>query len=466
MIDLELAHIIGISISLFAILTLSIYSGKFAKKNQGAKSWIVAGAIMGTLVGGSSTVGTAQLAYHYGMSAWWFTLGSGIACLILALFYAKPLRNSRCNTLTAIIRREYGPTCGMAASVLSSFGGFINIISQLIAATAIIAVILPNLSLPISLLISAVFMTLYIIFGGTKGSGIVGALKMFLLYMTMMAGGAIVLSLCGGLDGFFRLVDGIENPDNIHFYSLFARGAGTDLGACLSLALGVITTQSYAQAIFMSCNTAEARKGALLSAVMIPPVGIGGILVGLYMRAVHPGIVAKTALTAFVTQYMPPLIGGLILGALFIAVVGTGAGLALGIATVLKNDILPSALPKINIQKHSGLWEKILIIALLCLAVFLSMGSLGDTILSFAFLSMGLRGATIFLPLCCALWLPGKVDKRYTLISIFSGPLVVLLFGLWDVLPFDPLFAGVLASGVIMVLGLLANRAKRNAPTQ
>lgn len=67
---MELAHIIGLSISLLAILALSIYSGKFAKKSQGAKSWLVAGAIMGTLVGGSSTVGTAQLAYHYGMSAW------------------------------------------------------------------------------------------------------------------------------------------------------------------------------------------------------------------------------------------------------------------------------------------------------------------------------------------------------------------------------------------------------------
>lgn len=457
---MELAHIIGISISLIAIVALSIYSGKFAKKNKGAKSWLVAGAIMGTLVGGSSTVGTAQLAYHYGMSAWWFTLGSGIACLILALAYVKPLRNSKCSTLNAIVRQEYGPGCGMAASILSSFGSFINIISQLIAATAIIAVILPGLSLPLSLLISAAFMVLYIIFGGTKGSGIVGTLKMLLLYMTMLASGGIVLSLCGGANGFFATVDSIDNPDNIRFFSLFARGAGTDLGACLSLALGVLTTQTYAQAIFMAESTSEARKGALLSAVMIPPVGIGGILVGLYMRAVHPGIVAKTALTLFVTEYMPPLVGGLVLGALFIAVVGTGAGLALGVATVLRKDILPTFLPTVKKETGSGVWEKILIILTLCLAVLLSMGSLGDMILSFAFLSMGLRGATIFLPLCCTFWLPGKVDNRYVMAAILCGPLVVLLFGLWDVLPFDPLFAGVLASCVIMAAGLLCKPSK------
>lgn len=458
---MELAHIIGISISLVAILALSIYSGKFAKKSQGAKSWIVAGAIMGTLVGGSSTVGTAQLAYHYGMSAWWFTLGSGIACLTLAIAYVKPLCGSKCSTLTAIVRKEYGPGCGMAASILSSLGSFINIISQLIAATAIIAVISPSLPLSLAIVISAVFMVLYIIFGGTKGSGIVGTLKMGLLYITMLAGGAIVLSRCGGLGGFFGVVNSIDNPENVSFYSVLARGAGTDLGACLSLVLGVLTTQSYAQAIFMASDTAEARKGALLSAIMIPPVGIGGILVGLYMRAVHPGIVAKTALTLFVTEYMPPLVGGLVLGALFIAVVGTGSGLALGIATVLKKDILPKFLPSVKKETHSGAWERILIIGILCLASLLSMGSLGDMILSFAFLSMGLRGATIFLPLCCAFWLPGKIDKHYAMAAIFCGPLVVLLFGLWKVLPFDPLFAGVLASCIIMAAGFLAKRAKR-----
>lgn len=461
MIRLELAHIIGISISLLAILALSIYSGKFAKKTQGAKSWIVAGAIMGTLVGGSSTVGTAQLAYHYGMSAWWFTLGSGIACLILALVYVKPLRNSKCGTLTAIVSKEYGSGCGLAASILSSLGSFINIISQLIAATAIIAVISPGLPLSIAILISAVFMVLYIIFGGTKGSGVVGTLKMALLYITMLAGGAIVLSRCGGLGGFFGIVNSIENPQNVSFYSVLARGAGTDLGACLSLILGVLTTQSYGQAIFMAESTAEARKGALLSAVLIPPVGIGGILVGLYMRAVHPGIVAKTALTLFVTEYMPPLVGGLVLGALFIAVVGTGSGLALGIATVLRKDILPKFLPSVKKESRSGAWERILIILILCFAGLLSMGSLGDMILSFAFLSMGLRGATIFLPLCCAFWLPGKVDKRYTMAAIFCGPLVVLFFGVWDVLPFDPLFAGVLANCILMAAGMLANQAKQ-----
>ena len=454
-------HIIGVVITLVAIVSLSIYSQKASKSKKGANSWVVAGAIMGTLVGGSSTVGTAQLAYSYGMSAWWFTLGSGIACLILALSFAKPFYESGNKTLIAFIKNEYGIKNGLVASVLSSLGSFINIISQLIAATAIIAVIIPKMSIVPSLVFSAIFMVLYVIFGGTKGSGWVGILKMSLLYVAMMASGVLVLVISRGLDGFLSLMRTIDNPEGVHFGSVFARGIGVDLGACLSLILGVITTQSYAQTIFAACDTKAAVKGALISSFMIPPVGIGGILVGLYMRGMHPGIVPKTALTLFVTENMPPLLGGVVLGTLFIAVVGTGAGLALGIATVIRRDILPLVSKNKESDGKKEATEKILIVVILLLACLMSMGPFGDTILKFAFMSMGLRGATIFVPLCFSLWLPKTVEKKFAGVAIVAGPMTVLLFQLWGKLPFDPLFAGVILSAVIMIVGYLLGKKQK-----
>lgn len=453
---MEPGHLIGIGITLAVIVLLSVFSGKLVNQKKGMRSWGVFGAITGTLVGGSSTVGTAQLAFHYGMSAWWFTLGGGIACLVLALVFVKRFRESNCRTLTEIVRREYGERCGITASVLSSVGNFINIISQLIAATAIIAVFWPTLSHTLSLLISAAFMIVYIVFGGTKGSAVTGLFKMILLYATMVACGALVLVFTGGIGGFTALTGELSASAGLPLHSPFARGIGTDLGACLSLILGVVTTQAYAQPIFMASSTKEAKKGALLSAFIIPPVGIGGILVGLYMRSVHPDIVAKTALTSFVLEYFPPLVGGIILGTLFIAVVGTGAGLASGIAAVIRNDILP----RFRKFKSVGgtLIERVCIVVLLLAASALSTGKLGDTILSFAFLSMGLRGATLLLPLCCGLWLPKKISPPFVMTAIIMGPATVAVFGLWDVLPFDPLFAGVLAACAVMITGFWANR--------
>lgn len=457
--------ILGLAATLIIIVGLSIWSGTKNKGGQSKNSLpVVAGVIMGTLVGGSSTVGTAQLAYNYGLSAWWFTLGAGIACLILALVYAIPLRRSGCPTLVGMIRKEFGPTVGMLASVLSAVGTFINIISQLIAATAVIAVVAPTLSIGPSVAIAAVFMVLYVIFGGTKGAGMVGIVKTVLLYVAMMACGVMVLYMVGSFSSFAEMVHAIENPNGVNFFSLFARGFGTDAGACLSLILGVLTTQTYAQGILSGQSDRAGRGGALISAFLIPPIGIGGILVGLYMRAnaaLYPGITAKTALTTFVTAHVPPLLAGIILGTLFVAVVGTGAGLALGISTILNNDIVKKLTHRFDDPQKASALSKVWIIVILAGACLLSTGSLGDTILQFAFMSMGLRGAVVFVPLICALWLPGRVDKKYAAVSVVVSPILVLLFGVLKILPFDSLFVGIIASLIIMGVGLAAHREKK-----
>ena len=459
--------IVGLVVTLCAIVGLAIWTGK---KNKGGKGRnnsmpIVTGLIMGTLVGGSSTVGTAQLAFTYGMSAWWFTLGGGIGCLILALAYAKPFRRSQSPTIVGTIRNEYGKGAGMAASILNSVGTFINIPSQLLAASAVVAVVFPNIGILLTVIISAVFMILYVVFGGTKGAGIVGILKTVLLYVSIVACGIMVLVAVGGFGGFTGMVKAIDNPENVNFFSLFARGVGKDLGSALSLIFGVLTTQTYAQAVINGKSDTAGKGGALLSAFLIPPIGVGGILVGLYMRAnaaLYPGLTAKTALTTFVINHMPALLAGIVLATLFIASVGTGAGLALGISTVINNDIVKVVSKKEIEDKKFERLSKVWIILVLVAACFLSTGALGDVILNFAFMSMGLRAAVVFCPLCAALFLPGKVDKKWVFAAILVGPIIVLIGNLLS-FPFDPLLIGIVAAAIVVAIGYFVKRKELKA---
>ena len=74
---------------------------------------------------------------------------------------------------------------------------------------------------------------------------------------------------------------------------------------------------------------------------------------------------------------------------------------------------------------------------------------------------MGLRGTVVFVPLICALWLKGRVDNRFALVSVIVSPIVVLIFGLLDVLSFDPLFLGMLASLIIMAAGFVVKSRKK-----
>lgn len=457
---LTFLHILGIAIAIGLIFGVSIYSGKSVKDaadfdSGGAKAGMVMtlGAIMGTLVGGSSTVGTAQLAYTYGMSAWWFTLGGGIACAILAVFYVRPIRNSGCPTIVGIIAKEYGEKVDVAASVLSSLGIFINIISQLISATAVIAIVLPNVGTGCSLLIAAAFMCLYVIFGGVLGAGMVGIVKTILLCIAAVSGGIIVLVLMHGIAPIY------DQLDHAVYFNLFARGIGTDGGAGLSLILGVLSTQSYAQALMAGRTDSIARKGALISAVLMPVIGIGGILIGMYMRINYPDLASeKMAFPQFVLDHMPPLLAGIVLATLLIAVVGTGAGLALGISTIVSNDIVKKFTHRLDVPSSNLAFSRAMIIIVLGLACLFCMGPIGDTILNFAFMSMGLRGAVILVPLCCALWMKGKINSGFVLASVVISPITVLVFGLLDCLPFDSLFLGIAVSVVLCGLGYITGR--------
>ena len=457
--NLSLAHLAGILLVLAVIILASYLSGRRVRSaadfSTGGRSSspLVAGAIMGTLVGGSSTVGTAQLAYTCGMSAWWFTLGAGLGCLALGLAYVKPLRATGCTTLVGIVGREYGRTADMLASGLSSLGMFINIISQLLSAVAVIAVIFPRFGQWPALLFAAALMTAYVVFGGVLSASLVGMIKLLLLYAAVAAGAILALDLSGGFAALNAQLDPAQS------WNLFYRGVGKDAGAGLALILGVITTQSYAQAVFSGRSDKAARQGALISAVMIPPIGIGGILIGLYMRVNYPELPARLAFPQFVIDFLPGL--PVVLGALFIAVVGTGAGLALGISSIVSKDILP------NLRRFGSWPERAAgsltfnrgcIVAVLLLACCLSTGALGDVILNFAFMSMGLRGAVIFVPLTCALWLSGKIDRFWMTAAILVGPLLVLICGLLPGLEIDPLFPGILASAVLAAIGFLKGR--------
>ena len=475
--------IVGLVIAIAAIVGLSIYTGTRNKKGSGKIGWgVAAGLIMGTLVGGTSTVGTAQLAFNYGATAWWFTLGGGLGCLILALVYVKPLRAQGVPTLVGMVRKEYGPGVGMAATVLNSVGTFINIWSQLIAASAVVVVVFPTLGAAMTYIIAAVFMILYVIFGGTKGAGIVGILKTCLLYATMVVCGVIVLSKAGGVGAFVDMVNNlvIQTADGTvverNMWSLFGRGFWTDAGSGVSLMLGVLTTQTYAQAVLTTKTDRDGRLAAVISTILIPIIGIFGILVGLYMRGVvdpataasNNALLAKAALTSFILDYsgIPKLIGGIMLGALFIASVGTGAGLALGIATVINRDLINKGQAPADEKKY-GFVSNVLIIGTLVLATIITCVLPSDTIQDFAFLSMALRGCTVFAPLCFLIWAKGKVKSGWTMASVVCGCCVALVYGILKILgaisfPLAPVFPGVAIGLIIMIIGRIAGN--KNSP--
>ena len=178
------------------------------------------------------------------------------------------------------------------------------------------------------------------------------------------------------------------------------------------------------------------------------------------MRITYPGIEAQVAFPQFVLDQMPPLPAGLVLATLLITVTGTGAGLSLGIVTTLRTDIFKRLTCRLDHPRVSLMFSRAMILLVLAIACILCACPIGHTILNFSFMSMGLRGAVLLVPLCCAMWLPGLVDRRWILCSIVLSPALVMVFELLKILPFDPLFLGIAASAVLCGIGYTVRQAK------
>ena len=488
-------HILGIVLSVVLIEAVGILSSKkvktaddFSRAGGKAGTWVVCGTIMGTLIGGQSTVGTAQLAFTYGLSAWWFTLGAALGCVVLAVGYVVPLRRSGCTTLLEVVYHEYGKKAEVLGSVLCSLGMFVSVVAQILSASALLMTLFP-IKFYLAAAISCLIMMMFVVFGGLWSAGIGGVVKLILLCVSSLAGGIIVLSLTDGYHGLMTaiedmmgnvLVDVMNHVPavNDRYNNLIARGAAKDIGSCLSVILGVLATQSYAQGIWAAKTDSAARKGALVSAVLTIPIGAACVLIGLYMRGHYVtaeemealvvagrtlpkdiGVMATTAqaFPLFITHCMPEFLGGVVLGTLLITIIIGGSGLTLGSSTILVRDVFVKMKPSIVESSKNLKVSRVTIIGILLMSVLVAATFSGTFINDLGFLSMGLRATAVFIPLTLALFFPKRFGYQWILVSIVAGSAVLVLINALK-LPLDGTFTGLGVSVVCCLLGVVKKR--------
>ena len=386
-----------------------------------------------------------------------------------------------------VIRKEYGVKTELIGSILCLIGIFISIVAQIIASSALITSLLPIPYL-FAALLAVGLMLFYVVFGGIWGAGLGGVVKMLLLYVASITAGIFVWNKAQGFSGLIDQIEGMiaflpytgnNSPTSSQFMSFFARGPLKDLGSCISLILGVVATQTYAQGVWSARDDKEGILGTLLCAFLIPPIGAACTLVGMYMRAhyitaselatiqqlgkdIPPNIAviesSVHAFPAFITDHLPSFFGGITLGTLFVTIVGGGAGLALGCSTIVFRDILTPLKNRFHSNKDRKstnpqrdlLTLRLIILAFLIIATGVSFLSIGTYINDLGFLSLGLRATAVLIPLSCALFIPGRIKSRYALASMIAGTIMLLIAKTAN-LPADPVYWG-LAVGLIVCL--------------
>ena len=387
---------------------------------RSAGAGMVAGTIIGTIVGGAATVGTAQLGFKLGLTAWWFTLGSGIALMLMAIFYSVPLRRSGLTTIAEFLVTNYGKPAGWLATLSACAGIFFSIVASTLTVLHLVAGIF---NVPLTLAAGVIIMVTaaLVFFGGLSSSGMAGIFKIMLIFASIFVGGFLAYSDMGGYAGMRAVLP--EQP----WFSLFGRGLGDGLFSLGAMIVGVISTQTYVQAIFSAKNGKAAAAGCLSAALVVIPVGLPSVMIGMFMHAQHPEINSIDALPLYLATYLPEWLGGIGLAAVLLSALGSIAGLALGVGTMISRDVVTKVWTGLTAQGQ--LWaSRLSVLAVSVAAMVFVFLHLDSSVLEWNYLSMALRGSGIFLPLTFCIFFPGKVRASMGVAAMGAGIFAALFW--------------------------------------
>ena len=280
--DITFLHLIIMLLTIAVVIFGGIYVARAVKSAEGyslggrsASFPLVAGSIAGTVIGGGATVGTAQMASTVGLSAWWFTLSSGITFIVMGFLYARPLRKTGLETISQYLVLNYGKTAGSIASWVTTIGIFFSVVSSCLPGIGIICAVF-DVSVWTAALILMLLVASYVFFG----------------FWAIHTDPAISAAL----------------PD-FPWFSLLGNGTGNAAANLLSVFVGIICTQTYIQALFSATDPQTAAYGAFAAALVAIPVGLPCAMIGMYMHVAEPGVQPLLVLPTYLLHHRGPVPG-------------------------------------------------------------------------------------------------------------------------------------------------------------
>lgn len=395
--------------------------------------WVIAPLLTGLAIGGASTIGVAEQAYSSGLAAGWYNAAWATGALLVGLFAARRYRNLNVATLPEFFEKHYS-TSGRVVGVIGQLILQIVITSlQYVAGGAILSSLMPELfSFQMGMLVTAIVFVGITLIGGFWAAGLTNIINVVFIYAGVTIGAIMAVAKVGGLSELTAKLP-VEHPG----FDLGALGWGMVIAWFVVMCTTVFSVQSIAQISFAAKDPASAKKGFILGAVLILPVGFISAIIGVAAAIAHPGIIPTEALPKMVLS-LSPFVAGIILAGLWAADVSTASALLIGSATLVVGDLIKRFMVPDLSEKKELIYSRItvLVISIITytLAVFVS------GILKTLLIGLTLTTAYTLITLMTIYW--PQVCRR----SHATGTLLVAMAALvgWLIIPqISVYFAGI-----------------------
>lgn len=394
------AVVVGIFFSVMLVMgVLSMRRVKgmagYSVADRQAGSFMLTGSLLATVIGGSSTVGLAGLGYDRGLvGAWWLLVGV-FGLTILALVFARRVRETGAYTLPEILEHQYGgKSARLAASLLIVIAWLGIIAAQMIAAGKILSVLWPG-QFEILTIGSALVFIIYTALGGQYSILRTDSVQAIIIAAGLALCLYLGISTAGGVATFQTAL-----PDDFLSFPVSPAFGWRELLIFVFFvgATYLVGPDIYAR-ILSSRNAATAQRGLLAAAVGLVFVAFAVVFIGMLARVLLPDIPPESALPSLIMEVVPLWLSGLVVAAMLAAIMSSADSCLLTAGTIITSDIIGGTGRKKPKDATMLLLARIavVVVGIISLGIALAMGGvIASLILAYTVYSAGLVIPVIF----------------------------------------------------------------------
>src|SRR5882724_9922934 len=432
---LALAIVIGYMVSLGLLTTVIQRSVSTTATftagtsgHSGVPAILVGLMLMSEFIGTSASVGTAQEAYKFGISASWNIIALAAGFLFYAYFLAGKYKESGHNTISAVFAEVYGPQTKIATSMVMIF------------ALQIVAVAL----------YAGVVAILYVFMGGMKSVVYTNVIHSLVKYVGIGVAIYFGLAKVGGLQELqARLPSEMFSWTNVGWSQIFAWFIA-GVGATFS-------TQYVIQAINTVETQQKAKAASLYTALLLVPFGIATALVGMCSLALFPNIKSIDAFSTLI-ENMNGVMAGVVAAGLAASLFGTIAAISVSTATLLYKDFYSRFVTKHADERRSLNFIRVTTIVVGLLPIALAIYT--PNILQMTFLAKAIRASLSVLVLLVfyAPWFGTKAGALFSILSSLVATIAWFMMG--NPFGIDNAYVALVVPLIIMGLSSLIERIR------
>jgi SSS family solute:Na+ symporter len=387
---------------------------------SGVPAVLVGLMLMSEFIGTSASVGTAQEAYVFGISAAWNIIALGAGFLFYAWFLAGKYKGSGQNTISGVFAEVYGPSTKIATSLVMIFALQIVAVALYAGGGAILSVLLA-VDRTLATVICGVVAVLYVFVGGMRSVVYTNVIHSLMKYIGIGIALYFGLTKVGGLGELqARLPAEMFSWTHVGVSQIFAWFIA-GIGATFS-------TQYVIQAINTVETEEKARFASLSAALLLVPFGIATALIGMCSLVLFPGIKSINAFSALIADMNGPM-AGVVAAGLAASLFGTIAAISVSTATLLYKDFYTKFVGGEGNEGRSLTFVRVTTVVVGLLPIALAIYT--PNILQMTFLAKAIRASLSVLVLLVfyAPWFGTKGGALFSIIGSMVATIAWFLLG-------------------------------------